>query len=258
MNVPHDGLVAFRSALLADERIEHAVMGRLGGVSQSPYRSLNVGGTVGDDPSAVAENLRRIYAALGWDSERVVSGHQVHEDRVHRVSDDDAGQTIAATDALISDVPGILLMGRYADCVPILLFDPLRAAVGLAHAGWRGTVQGIAAKTVRAMVSNFGSQPADLIAAIGPSIGPCCFEVGASVRDEFRQAFSDAQGEVVDADGRYVNLWRANAIQLERCGVRAIDVAALCTSCHVDRFYSHRREKGGTGRFAVAIGLRSR
>jgi len=258
VSVLRDDLVAWRSSLLADERIEHAVMGRLGGVSQGPYSSLNVGGAVGDDLSAVAENLRRIYAALGWDSERVVSGHQVHGDRVHRVSNDDAGKTIAATDALISDLPGILLMGRYADCVPILLFDPLRAAVGLAHAGWRGTVQGIVAKTVRAMASSYGSQPADLRAVIGPSIGPCCFEVGESVRDEFRQAFSDAQGEIVDADGRYVNLWRANAIQLERCGVRAIDVAGLCTSCHVDRFYSHRREKGRTGRFAVAIGLRSR
>lgn len=244
--------------MLDDERIEHAVMGRLGGVSGGAYYSLNVGGSVGDDPVAVAENLRRVYAVLGWCGKDVVSGHQVHGDRVHRVSADDAGRTIPATDALISDVPGLLLLGRYADCVPVLLFDPIKGAVGLAHAGWRGTVQRIAAKAVEAMTGAFDSRAEDMRAVIGPSIGPCCFEVGNQVLEVFRDAYPDPASGIADVEGGRVNLWRANALQLEECGVRVIDVAGLCTACHVDRFYSHRREKGNTGRFAVAIGLRPR
>ena len=257
MNGQQDDLVAFRSSLLEDERVEHAVMGRIGGVSEGAYRSLNVGGSVGDDPSAVAENLCRIYAALGWHREDVVSGHQVHGDRVHRVSATDAGRTIPATDALISDVPGILLLGRYADCVPVLLFDPVRGVVGLAHAGWRGTVQGIAAKTVAAMVSSYGCSVRDVRAVIGPSIGPCCFEVGQEVLAAFQRSFPDPEDAIVDMGRQRVNLWRANTVQLERSGVGAIALAELCTACHVDRFYSHRREHGETGRFAVAIGLRA-
>jgi len=257
VNGQRDGLVAFRSSLLEDERVEHAVMGRTGGVSEGAYRSLNVGGTVGDDPAAVAENLRRIYAALGWHREGVVSGHQVHGDRVHRVSAEDAGRTIPSTDALISDVPGILLMGRYADCVPVLLFDPVRGVVGLAHAGWRGTVQGIVAKTVATMVSWYGCSVKDVRAVIGPSIGPCCFEVGQEVLAAFQRSFPDPEDAIVDMGRQRVNLWRANTVQLERSGVGAIALAELCTACHVDRFYSHRRENGKTGRFAVAIGLRA-
>jgi polyphenol oxidase len=252
-----NGVVAYRSMRFRDASIEHAFFTRLGGVSAVPYASLNVGGTVGDDPVHVDENLRRVLGALQWQESQVISGFQVHGERVHRVVPEDAGRVIPATDALVSDVPGLLLLGRYADCVPVILWDPMHEVVGLAHAGWRGTIRRIASKTVVAMAQHFGSRPQDLRVAIGPSIGPCCFEVGDEVLQAFREAFPANASEVIDRSGHHVDLWRANAVQLEQSGVGEIDVAGLCTSCHVDRFYSHRREHGTTGRFAVAIGLRA-
>jgi len=252
-----NGLIAYRSSLLEESSVEHAFFTRLGGVSTGPFGSLNVGGTVGDDPSHVDENLRRVLGALRWQASRVVSGFQVHGERIHRVEAKDAGRVIPATDALVSDVPGLLLLGRYADCVPVALWDPVRQVVGLAHAGWRGSVRRIAAKTVAAMAELFGSHPQDLRAAIGPSIGPCCFEVGDEVLQAFDDAFPGNAADVIDRPGHRVDLWRANASQLAQSGVQKVDVAELCTSCQVDRFYSHRREHGATGRFAVVIGIRS-
>ena len=250
-------LVAYRSPLLDGVAVEHAFFTRLGGVSEGPFSSLNVSGTVGDDPASVEENLRRVSLALGWQAEQLVSGYQIHGDHIHAVVPEDAGRIIPATDALLSDVPGLLLLGRYADCVPVLLWDPVLGVVGLAHAGWRGTIRRIAAKTVATMAERYGSHPSDLRAAIGPSIGPCCFEVGDEVLQAFQHTFPEHTAEVLDRSRSHVNLWRANALQLAQSGVRDIDVAELCTSCHVDRFYSHRRESGVTGRFAVVIGIRA-
>lgn len=254
---PLGGLIAYRSPLLYDDQVEHVALSRFGGVSEAPFSSLNVGNTVGDDPVRVEENLERILRALDWRGDQVVSGFQVHGDRVHVVTPEDAGSVIPSTDALLSDVPGLLLLGRYADCVPVLLFDPIRRVVGLAHAGWRGTVQRIAIKAVETMAAAYGSHAEDVRAVVGPSIGPCCFQVGDEVLEAFRCAHAAHDADVVDMERGHVNLWRANALQLAGCGVKEIAVAELCTSCHVDRFYSHRRENGNTGRFAVAIGLRA-
>jgi polyphenol oxidase len=264
--VEKGGLAWYTLASYAGLPVVHGAFTRHGGYSRDPFASLNVGRHVGDDPAAVEANHRAICAALGGDPARVVSARQVHSDRVARVDDDghnaDDGRTLDDADALITDVPSLLLMLRFADCVPVWLYDPGHHAIGLAHAGWRGTAQRIAAKTVRAMGAAFGSRPEDVIAGLGPAIGPCCFEVGPDVIEAVRRALPDAEAPVgrhgfgaIVPDASHLDLWEANAVQLRDEGVRRIEVAELCTSCHVDAFFSHRREKGRTGRFAVVAGL---
>lgn len=237
----------------------HAITTRLGGFSEGPFASLNVGHTVGDDAAHVEANHKAIYATLGLDAGRVVSGHQVHGERVALVAARHAGQVLPATDGLVTDTPGLTLMLRFADCVPLLFWDPERRVAGIAHAGWRGTVARIAAKTARTMIDVFGCSARSIRAAIGPSIGPCCFEVGPEVVEQIRAAFGQAAGNMIRAgrgDRSFVDLWRANAWQLENLGLERIETAQVCTCCHKDSFFSHRGDGGRTGRFAGLIGIR--
>ena len=237
----------------------HGVFTRLGGFSQGTFASLNVGHTVGDDPAHVEANHRAIYRALGIQAEEVVSAHQVHGDRVAVVSLKDGGRVFPQTDALISQVPGRFLLLRFADCVPVLFYAPRQRAVGIAHAGWRGTLQRIAVKTVRAMEEAYGCRPEEILAGIGPSIGPCCFEVGPEVVEEARKAFPTYEGILLPGEGdrSYLDLWRINELQLREIGVLAIERADICTFCHRAEFFSHRGDGGHTGRFAALIGLQS-
>lgn len=270
--VARPGLAPYYSfESLVAHGLRHAVFGRVGGVSISPWESLNVGHKVGDDPQAVAENHRIIYETLGLADNRVVTCQQIHGDRVVAVRAGDGGRTFDATDGLVCDVPDLALMMRFADCVPVLLYVPSRSAIGLAHAGWRGTVAKVVTKTAQAIIERYGCRPDDMLAAIGPSIGPCCYEVGEEVVALARDAFPDA-GVLTERNGRhYFDLWLANAWQLRQLGVHAIEVAGVCTACHSDTFYSHRKSghrksghqtkgpgghgpKGSTGRFAVVIG----
>ncbi|MEA3345074.1 MAG: peptidoglycan editing factor PgeF [Chloroflexota bacterium] len=234
------------------------VFTRQGGVSREPWGSLNVGHTVGDDTRAVEVNHHRICQALDIPREAITTAHQVHGARVGRVGAEDQGTTLSSTDGLITDVPDVALMLRFADCVPLLFFDPHRPAVGLAHAGWRGTLAGIARKVVRAMAIAFNSQPEELIAGIGPSIGPCCYQIGWDLADRVQAQFPQWPDLIHwrCSDRPYLDLWRANQRQLEEAGVRSIALAQRCTACRVDEFFSHRAEGGRTGRFAVVIGLR--
>lgn len=231
---------------------------RLGGVSRPPWQSLNTGHTVGDDLEHVRENHRRICSALGIRSTDVVSPHQVHSDAVRIVDATDRGQVCPQTDALITAATGVHLMLRFADCVPVLFYDPVRCAVGLAHAGWRGTVACIARVTVQAMVAAFGCRPADIRAGIGPSIGPCCYEVGAEVVDAAQAAFPGAPDVVQrqPGGGWHLDLWAANRYQLAQEGLAEIEVSGMCTACRTDEWFSHRAENGRTGRLAAVIGLR--
>jgi len=241
------------------------VFTRQGGVSRGPWRGLNVGHAVGDEPRAVEVNHDRIRQALDIPREAITTAQQVHGAQVAQVRAGDRGATFPATDGLITDVPGVVLMLRFADCVPLLFFDPRRPAVGLAHAGWRGTLAGIASRMVGAMQTAFGSRPEELIAGIGPAIGPCCYQVGRRLADQVQEQFPQwpdlirRQPALAASPGDgdpYFDLWRANRRQLEAAGVVSIAVAHCCTACHVDEFFSHRAEKGRTGRFAVVIGLR--
>jgi YfiH family protein len=256
LRVQFDDLVCYRSSLL--EPLRHGVFTRLGGVSAAPFDSLNLGGNIGDDPAAVRTNHIRMYHALGVDDARACSVWQVHSAEViHATAPHPDRRWLAQADALITDQPDLALSMRFADCTPILLYDPVRRAIGMAHAGWRGTVAGVAGATVRAMCAAFGSQPADIRAVIGPSISRDRYPVGEEVVAAAADHFAETDEMVRrDADGGlFFDLWAANRIDLERAGVRLIEVAGICTAANTHEFFSHRAEAGRTGRFGVVISL---
>jgi polyphenol oxidase len=245
------------SSLDAFAQIRHGVTTRHGGVSTAPYQTLNISKGLGDDPLAVDENLQRVCLALAIRREHVVSPNQRHTANVCRVDENDRGRVCAGFDALITDRPGVPLLLRYADCTPVLIYDPPHHAIAVIHSGWRGTVQGIVRSTLAAMKQAYDSRPADLVAAIGPSIGPCCYEVGAEVEDAVRTAFASSEGLLPKgrSDRRHFDLWAANRRWLSDEGVRQIEVAELCTACHTADFYSHRAEHGRTGHFGAIMEL---
>ncbi len=253
-----NGLVFYTFSLLDSfDGLVQAVFTRLGGVSRPPYHWLNVGHTVGDDLEAVETNHRLIFNALGITEGRVVTCHLVHGIRVAPVGREHLGKVIPATDGLITDTPGVFLLLRFADCVPVVLYDPRRRAVGLVHAGWQGSVLGIAAEAVKEMRRHFGSRPEDILAGIGPSIGPCCYEVGDDVIS-FARRHLDAPPLLAKPGGSvHLDLWELNRQHLLRMGVRRVEVARICTRCRRDEFFSHRGDGGRTGRFAVVVGLRA-
>lgn len=244
----------------------HAFTTRDGGVSTPPYATLNMSWARPDDPTAVAENRRRVYRALEINAARVVQAGQIHSNGVAVVAQADAGRgalergsVLPPADALITDQPDLYLLACFADCTPLLFFDPVRRAVGVAHAGWQGTVKQIGAATVQAMQAAFGTRPDDLRVLIGPSAGPCCYNVWPHVADEIRAAFPDQPHVLQPRDGQtYFDLWAANAATLVASGVppTQIEQSHLCTIDHADRFFSHRGSGGQTGRFAAIIGMR--
>ncbi len=239
--------------------LTHGISRRHGGVSESPWASLNLGGSVGDAPEAVHENHARLCAALDVPRPSLVSSRLVHGDTVAVVGAHDRGTLVPQTDALVTADPEVYLLVRCADCVPVLVVDPVRRVVGAAHAGWRGTLALIAQKMVRTMVEAFGSDPADLRVGVGPSIGPCCYEVGEDVAAATRAAFGgEADALLRRRGGRMtLDLWEGNRRQVASLGVRDIIVSSVCTACQVHDYYSHRAEAGRTGRFAAVIGFRA-
>jgi YfiH family protein len=163
-------------------------------------------------------------------------------------------------DGLVTGEPNTPLFMRFGDCTPLIFFDPQRHAVGLTHAGWRGTMKNAAGATVQAMVENLGCIPQNIMAVIGPSIGPCCYEVGRDVVTAAEKAFNPSSGLFIRRNGRtgraHFDMWAANQRQLTAAGVKQIIQSNLCTACRTDEFFSHRAEKGNTGRFGVIIGLK--
>ncbi len=243
------------ASLACYEEVVHGIFTRLGGISPPPFASLNVSVSVGDEAEAVAANRRRICQTLALDDGGVVTARQVHGAQVFEVQD---GEQHPTADALITNVPGVALMLCFADCVPVALYDPFRQAVGLVHAGWKGTVEGVVRQTVWAMGAVYGCRVADLIAGIGPAIGPCCYRIGEDVAQLIRQAFTPQPPPLREgANGAlYLDLWEANRRQLASAGVERIEVAATCTACHNDEFFSHRGDGGHTGRFGVVLGIK--
>jgi len=223
---------------------------RSGGVSEVPYASLNVGLRVGDTPAAVVENRRRFLMSWGAVPDSLVVPGQVHGVAVGVVTPDE--REFPDTDALITTSNEIALGVIVADCVPIYFWDPVRGTIGIAHSGWRGTAARIASRTLLSMCREFGSRAHDCRAILGPSIGPCCYEVSQELADGFRASFGD---EV--ADGRHLDLWRAIRNDLIAAGMRSdrIVVSGLCTHCRRELFYSHRRDGPRTGRHLAAIRL---
>jgi YfiH family protein len=238
--------------------VAQAVFTRQGGVSPAPWDSLNVGGTVGDEVARVRENRARSFAALGRSPESIFDVWQIHSaDAVRAAAPRDPSTDPQQADIILTDKPEVSLYMRFADCVPLLLHDPQRGVVALAHAGWQGTVRGAAGAAVRAMQEGYGSKPEDILAGIGPSIGPDHYEVGADVVSQVEGAFgSQAQGLIERRAGRtFLDLWQANHVQLQKAGVGRIEVAGLCTACHLEDWYSYRVEKPKTGRFGALIAL---
>lgn len=237
------------SSLLDGSGVRHGFSTRIGGVSPAPWDSLNLGVGRGDDMDRVRENYRRFCAALGVDEHRAVLSKQVHEDNIRHVTRDDCGKGLfrdrdyTSVDAMVTDTPDIPLVVFSADCGIILLYDPVRRAVGAAHAGWRGAAAGIIYKTVRRMQELFGTDPGDLRAAIGAAIGPCCFETDADVPQALEAALGAEAEPYITRRGPkwHVDLKGVNARWLEKAGVRQIDVSPDCTACHPELYWSHRR-----------------
>ena len=242
---------------MAQAGVVHAIFTRRGGTSPAPWRSLNVGGTVGDVRERVVENRRRCFAAVGRAPESIHDVWQVHSaDVVHARAPRGAASPVQA-DGLICGDPSVTLFMRFADCVPVLLFDPTRRVVGMVHAGWLGTARRAVSACVQAMVRSCGCRPEDLLAGIGPSIGPDHYPVGDEVIEQVRAAFGlQAEAYLVPKDGRvHFDLWSANRGLLEDEGVRSVEVSGICTACHPLDWFSHRGEHGRTGRFGGLIGL---
>jgi YfiH family protein len=253
-----NGLKFLQFDTLNPDDLSHGVFTRVGGVSPSPWETLNVGGTVGDAPARVRENQQRIFQALKLEPESAYDVWQVHSADVAVADRPRAGREHIRADIILTTVPGVTLFMRFADCVPILLYDPRKKVIGLAHAGWLGTVRQAARVAVEAMGSHFGSRPSDLVAALGPAIGPDHYAIGEDVISAFRESFGrDAGSHLKMFDGRtHLDLISANRHLLHSTGVESIEQADICTACDVSQWFSHRAEKGRTGRFGALFCLR--
>lgn len=244
-------------------KVPHCFTTRIGGVSEGIFESMNLGYHRGDDPEKVAENYRILGHCIGFEIEDLVLTRQTHTDIVRKVGRADCNgidhRQYPECDGLITNEPGVGLVVFTADCTPILLHDPVTGAVGAVHAGWRGTAAGIVKNCVEAMVREYGSNPADICAAIGPNIGQCCFETDADVPDAMIAALGDDAKEFIEFwDGKYhVDLKEINGLWLERAGVRKIEISISCTACRPDRYWSHRivgNDRGSQGAIIVCKG----
>lgn len=246
----------------------HAFSTRLGGVSQGIFSSMNLSFTRGDDPAAVEENYRRISSALGVKKEQIVSSDQTHTTNLRLVGKKDCGSGITRerdfhdVDGMMTNVPGVVLATFYADCVPLYFLDPVHKAIALSHSGWRGTVNRMGRETIRKMTAVFGTDPADLLTAIGPSICQDCYEVSEDVIDAFREEFPEevhARLFYPTIPGKYqLNLWEANRHILLDAGVKAenISMPGICTCCNPEILFSHRASKGKRGNLAAFLSIK--
>lgn len=246
--------------------VEHLFTTKIGGVSQEEYAQLNLGLHVADKKGDILENRRLISEILTYNSKELVAGKQIHSDQIRVVSAQDKGKgaldyesAIEDTDALITNEPEILLTSYYADCTPILILDPVKQAIGLAHAGWKGTVLKIAQKTILKMKEVYQTNPGDVLVGIGPAIGQCCYQVDSRVVEPLKKNFKNWQ-ELIEEDGEdrwRLNMPLANQIQLEEIGIKPKNIiqSELCTCCNSELFFSYRRDQGKTGRMASMIKL---
>ena len=239
-------LLIGRSALLYNNpRVIHGFSTRKGGVSQPPFDALNLGVNTPDQRENIIQNQNLFFNSLHISQNSLAIPTQVHSDRVVPV---ESAGSFQDTDGLISCRPELILVIQLADCVPVYLYDPKKRAVGLIHAGWRGSSLRIAEKAVDMMRQVFSCKPDDMLAVIGPSIGPCCYQVGSGTAGQFESAF---------LHGDHLDLWTVNHRQLTDAGLPTenIEISRLCTCCHGHWFFSHRRDKGRTGRMMAFLGI---
>lgn len=262
----HVPYIQFKN-LSATGIVKHGFSTRKGGVSTGIFSSMNLNFKRGDDPDAVMENYRRMAAALNMRVEDMVLSDQTHTTNVRVITEEDRGKGIlkpqdySDVDGMITNVPGIVLVTSYADCVPLYFVDPVRKAIGLSHSGWKGTVGHIGQKTVWKMHEVYGSEPKDIVAAIGPSICQSCYEVSDDVAEAFRANFTadEAADILLDkGNGKYqLDLWKANWYVLTDAGVlpEHLSVTDLCTACHPDLLWSHRKTNGQRGGLSAFLSL---
>jgi YfiH family protein len=220
---------------------------------------LNLGWTVGDDKDRVEENYRRVAAMMGVSRQKLTTTWQVHGNTILEADAEHSGGSLGKADGLITRTPSIPLLQRYADCTPILIYDPAHHAVGIAHAGWQGVVRRTAEALVQAMMAAYDSRPTELVGAVGPAIGPCCYEVGPEVVAAIRASQHDPELLLRPSSHpghAYLDLWAANARQLRDAGLQEVEVAGICTACNTDMFFSHRGDRGRSGRFAATVMLK--
>ena len=247
--------------------VEHCFTTRAGGVSEGIFDSLNLSFTRGDDESAVMENYDRLAAALDTRKEQFVCTDQTHTTNVIRVGKEDCGYGVTRqkpytdVDGLVTDEPGVVLSTFFADCVPLYFVDTVNRAIGLSHSGWRGTVGRMGQRTLEKMATEFGTNPKDIVAAVGPSICQDCYEVSEDVAEEFIKEFSGHADEILinKGNGKYqLDLWKTNEIVLIEAGVKKENVAVtnICTCCKPDLLFSHRASKGKRGNLGAFMYIR--
>lgn len=240
--------------------VRHGFTTRRGGVSSGCYESLNLRFHCEDTKENVLENFRLAAEGLGMDFERLVLSKQVHEDVVHTVTEADLGNGITrenrftSADALITDQKNIPIVTLFADCVPLFFLDRRKGVIALAHSGWKGTVKRIGQKTVQKMKSEYGSCPEDILAAIGPSIQVCHFEVGDDVAERFMREFGE-ETAVKYGDRYHVDMQKAILLQLQEEGIRQVDDCGICTYCNSDLLFSHRKTNGRRGNMGAFMEL---
>jgi hypothetical protein len=243
----------------------HFVTGRAGGFSNNHYSSLNIGFGTDDEPETVLKNRNALCGSLGIPLDWFIFPHQTHSANISIVDHTHIGKgafsrvgAIADTDALITNCKNICIVVQVADCVPILLIDPENGVIASVHAGWRGTLQEILCLTIKKMVETFKTNPENIVAAIGPSIGQCCYEVGEELKQNFIENNSKNSEFFINKENHlHLDLWAANKTQLLQSGVkeRNIEIAEICTKCNNDKFFSSRANNGITGRFISGIML---
>ncbi|MCZ0938165.1 MAG: peptidoglycan editing factor PgeF [Caldilineaceae bacterium] len=260
----NNGVVAYAFESLASFPLQAHVSARHGGVSPEPWHSLNFSYSRGDERERVLKNFARLCGAIGKDPSEPVRTHQIHSTNVAQVGWEDAGTRKASCDALITDAVDLPLFLVFADCVPLVIYDPARHVLGACHAGWRGTVDGMASAALRAMNAAFGTDAADVHVGIGPSIGPESYEVGEEVIGRATSLLPGGEkylkeGEGVK-DGLLFDLWQANIDQLTAAGVprEQIELSGIDTARRTDEFYSHRAEEGRCGLFGLLTWLEPR
>lgn len=245
--------------------VKHGFTTRVGGISSEPFNTLNLGLNTEDDKENIMKNFECVSNAFNVPMGKMVLSDQVHGTAIRIITEEDAGKGLVKSmdyqniDGLLTNVKGLMLFNFYADCVPIFYMDKIKKVIGVAHAGWKGTVGRIAEKMITTMKNTYDSNSEDILIGIGPSIGACCYPVKKDVYDKFNEKLSCVEGifRKESSDVWKLDLWKANKKILEENGIlsRNITIGGLCTSCNNDKFFSYRKENGNTGRMAALIQL---
>jgi conserved hypothetical protein, YfiH family len=255
-------------------KVYHGFSTRLGGVSKGGCSSMNLSFTrENDNAENVFENYRRIAKALGVSFDSFVAAHQTHTTNIKKVGLNDKGKGVTKErdytdiDGLITDEKGITLVTFFADCIPLYFFDPINNAIGLAHSGWRGTLNGMVTKMVKAMEENYKTNPKNLIACIGPGICEDCYEISLDLADKFKSSFdienisdiiSNYHKDKFGNEHCQLNLWKANEILMIRAGIlrENISISNICTHCNSNLLFSHRKQGDDRGNLAAFLALK--